>query len=176
LVEGREVPWSLLVKDMPPAKHRDLDFIVEQLDWEANTDPFFWENHYLEPRPVGDTSKEGYVDKWIVYGKVRGEQLFSAKELTVQPGVKCKIKDNGAYGLTCVQGKGKMNKLNLDCPKMIGFHDLTEDEVFCTEGAAKAGVAFENTSDTEPLVALRYFGPEVNPDAPVLKVKGGVKL
>jgi hypothetical protein len=24
----------------------------------------------------------------------------------------------------------------------------------------------ENTSDTEPLVLLRYFGPEVNKDAP----------
>ena len=73
---------------------------------------------------------------------------------------------NGAYGLIVVQGKGKMNNLNLDCPKLIRFHELTEDEVFCTEGAAKGGVTFENTSDTEPLVTLRYFGPEVNPDAP----------
>ena len=30
----------------------------------------------------------------------------------------------------------------------------------------KLGVRFENTSETEPLVVLRYFGPEVNPDAP----------
>ena len=36
LVEGREVPWSLLVKDMPEEKHQDLDFIVDQLDWEKN--------------------------------------------------------------------------------------------------------------------------------------------
>jgi hypothetical protein len=69
-----------------------------------------------------------------------------------------------------------MNKLNLNCPKLIRFHDLTEDEVFCTEQAAKAGVTFENTSATEPLVALRYFGPEVNPDAPALKYVGDVKL
>ncbi len=61
-----------------------------------------------------------------------------------------------------------MNKLNLDCPKLIRFHELTEDEVFCTEAAAKAGVLFENTSDVEPLVVLRYFGPEVNPQAPKL--------
>jgi hypothetical protein len=38
--------------------------------------------------------------------------------------------------------------------------------VFCTETAAKAGVTFENTSDVEPLVVLRYFGPEVNATAP----------
>ena len=168
LVEGREVPWALLVKDMPKEKHQDLDFIVDQLDWEANVDPNFKDNHYLEPVPVADTRGEGYVDRWIVYGKVDGEQLFTAKELTVEPRARCAIKDNGAYGLICVQGKGRMNKLSLDCPKLIRFHELTEDEVFCTEDAARDGVTFENTSDTEPLVVLRYFGPEVNPDAPNL--------
>jgi len=168
LVEGREVPWSLLVKDMPRSKHKDLDFIVEQLDWDANVDPHFKDNHYLEPAPVADTRSEGFVDRWIVYGKVNGEQLFTAKELIVEPGAKCTIKDNGAYGLITVQGKGRMNKLNLDCPKLIRFYELTEDEVFCVESAAKAGVTFENTSDVEPLVVLRYFGPEVNPNAPGL--------
>ncbi|MGZ4357983.1 MAG: hypothetical protein ACXVRU_14360, partial [Gaiellaceae bacterium] len=57
LVEGREVPWSLLVKDMPPDRHQDLDFIVDQIDWEANVDPVFKENHYLEPIPVADTGR-----------------------------------------------------------------------------------------------------------------------
>ena len=168
LVEGREVPWALLVKDMPKNKHKDLDFIVQQLDWEANVDPSFKKNHYLEPLPVAETAHEGYMDRWIVYGKIDGEQLFTAKELTIDPGVKCKIKDNGAYGLTVVQGKGRMNKLTLDCPKLIRFHELTEDEVFCTEDTAKAGVTFENTSTVEPLVVLRYFGPEVNSNAPYL--------
>jgi len=44
--------------------------------------------------------------------------------------------------------------------------------MFVTEDAAKAGVVYENTSATEPLVILRYFGPEVNPDAPEI---GGKK-
>src|SRR6478609_8623834 len=168
LVEGREVPWSLLVKDMPKEKHRDLDFIVDQLDWEGNLDPNFKDNHYLEPIPVADTRKQGFIDRWIVYGDINGEQLFSAKELTVYPGAKCTVKDNGAYGLITVQGNGRMNKLELDCPKLIRFHELTRDEVFCTESAAQAGVTFENTSEVEPLVVLRYFGPEVNPEAPGL--------
>jgi hypothetical protein len=51
---------------------------------------------------------------------------------------------------------------------MIRFHELTEDEVFCTEPTARTGVVFENISDVEPLVVLRYFGPDVNPDAPQL--------
>ena len=51
---------------------------------------------------------------------------------------------------------------------------MTEDEYFCTEHGAMDGVTFENVSQTEPLVVLRYFGPEVNPDAPEVgkKAKG----
>ncbi len=165
MVEGRAVPWSLLVKDMPKDKHQDLGYLVEQLDWEANVNPHFKDSHYLEPIPVADTATEGYVDRWIVYGKVNGEQLFSAKELTVDPGVKVTIKDNGAYGLITVQGSGRIGKLPLQTPAMIRFGELTEDEVFVTHDAARQGVVFENTG-REPLVTLRYFGPHTNPDAP----------
>ena len=168
LVEGREVPWSLLVKDMPEEKHQDIDFIVDQLDWDKNVDPNFKDNHYLEPVPVADTRSEGYVDRWIVYGKVDAFQYFTAKEVTIDPGCRAVIKDSGAYGLICVQGCGTINGEPLVSPKMIRFHELTEDEYFCTEDGAKAGVTFENTSGTEPLVCLRYFGPEVNPSAPVM--------
>ncbi len=166
LVEGREMPRSLLVKDIPKERHFDLDFIVSELDWEANVDPEFKKNHFLKPVPVADTASEGYLDRWIVYGKINGEQLFTAKELTIEPGVKCTIKDNGAYGLIVVQGNGKMNNLLLDCPKLIRFVEMTNDEVFCTEPAARAGVRFENTSAVEDLVVLRYFGPDANPAAP----------
>ncbi|HEY7329694.1 MAG TPA: hypothetical protein VH592_18820 [Gemmataceae bacterium] len=165
MVEGRVVPWSLLVKDMPKDKHQDLDYLVEQLDWEGNVNPKFKDSHYLEPIPVADTATEGYVDRWIVYGKVHGEQLFSAKELTVDPGVKVTIKDNGAYGLITVQGSGRIGKLALQTPAMIRFGELTEDEAFITHDAARQGVVFENTG-REPLVTLRYFGPHTNPDAP----------
>lgn len=166
LVEGREVPWSLLVKDMPADKHQDIDFIVDQLDWDKNVDPNFKDNNYLEP--IVDTQDDAHVDKWIVYGKVDGEQLFTAKELTVLPGGKVTITDNGASSMIVVQGSGSINGMTLDCPKLIRFHELTQDEVFITEGAAKAGLTFENTSSTEDLVILRYFGPEVNPTAPAV--------
>jgi len=168
MVEGRYVPWSLLVKDMPKAKHQDLDFIVDQLDWAANVDPHFKDNHYLEPVPVADTREAGFVDRWIVYGKIQGKQYFTAKELTVAPGTCCTIRDRGAYGLICVQGRGTINGQPLHSPKLIRFHELTEDEYFCAAAGAQQGVTFENTSETEPLVTLRYFGPDVNPDAPAL--------
>src|SRR5208337_942025 len=166
MVEGRYVPWDLLVKDVPEDKHQDLDFLVDLIDWPANTDTHFRKHHYLEPIPVADTASEGYVDKWVVYGKVDGRQLFSAKELTLQPGVRITIKDKGAFGLITTQGHGRIGTLTLDCPAMIRFGQLTEDEVFVSYEAANAGVMFENQSRRDPLVVLRYFGPDVNPDAP----------
>jgi hypothetical protein len=165
LVEGRPVPWELLTKDVPPEKHRDLDYLVEQLDWDANVDPSFKDHHYLEPIPVADTTGAGYIDRWIVYGKVDGQELFSAKELTVNPGVKVTIRDNGAYGLIAVQGSGWIGKQRLQTPAMIRFGELTEDEVFVGHDAAREGVVFDNTG-SEPLVTLRYFGPDTNPHAP----------
>jgi hypothetical protein len=158
IVEGRYVPWSLLVKDMPKEKHQDLDFIIGQLDWEKNVDTHFKDHNYLEP--ITAASGDGWVDKWIVYGRIDGEQLFSAKELTVEPGKKCTLKDPGASGWITVQGKGRLGKLNLQTPAMIRFGQETEDEVFITHEAATRGLVVENTG-SEPLVGLRYFGPDV---------------
>jgi hypothetical protein len=81
--------------------------------------------------------------------------------------VKATIKDDGAYGLITVQGTGRMGKLALQTPAMIRFGELTEDEVFVTYDAARQGVVFENTGK-EPLVTLRYFGPDAHPAVPAV--------
>ena len=163
IVEGRYVPWSLCVKDVPPDKHHDLDYIIDQLDWERNVDTHFKEHHYLEP--IVAEEGDGYIDRWIVYGHVDGKQLFSAKELTVQPGARCTIKDPGASGWITVQGKGTIGRLNLQTPALIRFGDETEDEVFISYEAARRGVEIVNTG-SEPLVGLRYFGPDTHPSVP----------
>ena len=163
MVEGRAVPRSLLTKDFPTDKHDDNAYLVEALDWEGNVNTHFKESHYLEP--VICTQGEGWADRWIVYGKVDGQQLFTAKELTVDPGAKCMIKDGGAYGWITVQGEGRIGKLRLQTPAMIRFGAMTEDEVFVTAAAAAEGVTVENTG-SEPLVGLRYFGPDAQADAP----------
>jgi hypothetical protein len=75
------------------------------------------------------------------------------------------VKDNGAYGLITVQGSGWIGKQRLQTPAMIRYGALTDDEVFVTYDAARAGVVFDNTG-SEALVTLRYFGPDTNPQAP----------
>jgi len=170
IVEGRFVPWDLLVKDVPKDKHQDLDYIIEQLDWEKNVDTHFVEHNQLKPIVDESRSGNGYTDRWIVYGTIDGEQLFSAKELTVEPGAKCTLQDSGASGWITVQGCGRMGPLVLQTPAMIRFGEETEDEVFITHEAAMAGVEIENTG-SEPLVGLRYFGPDAHPSVPKVSDK-----
>jgi hypothetical protein len=165
MVEGRRVPWGLLVKDVPEDKHHDLDYLVDQLDWAKNVDPEFKAHNYLEPIVHSGSGQEGYVDKWTVYGTVDGKQLFSARELTVYPGNACTIKDPGASGLIVTQGRGAIGKLEVDCPAYIRYGEVTKDEVFVTDQRAKAGVTFKNTG-TEAFVSLRYFGPDVHASLP----------
>jgi len=165
MVEGRYVPWDLLVKDVPEDRKHDLDYLVEQLDWELNADTHFREHHYLDPIPVADTESEGWLDRWVTYGRMDGQQRFAAKELTLQPGAKCVVKDGGAYGLITIQGNGRIGRMRLATPAMIRFGEMTEDEVFVSHDAAVEGVTFWNDG-MEPLVTLRYFGPDACEDAP----------
>lgn len=164
MVDGRQVKHELLLQDVPEDRHDDLDFIVDLVDWERNNDTHFKNKHYIEP--IIAEEGEGYVDRWVVYGTFAGEQKFSAKELTVEPGARCTLHDNGASGLIVTQGHGKIGALKIDCPSLIRFGQMTQDEVFISAEAAKAGVVVENHSETDPLVTLRYFGPDIHDDMP----------
>ena len=163
MVEGRYVPWDLLVKDVPSEHHHDLDYIMSMLDWEANVDPEFGEHNLFHPTPVSDEAAmyaEGYSEKWIVYSTGH----YSAKELTVEPGRSVTVKDAAAYGLIVVQGWGSIGKMDVETPSLIRYGQLTKDELFVTAAAANRGVTVTNRSDKENLVMLKHFGPG-NPDA-----------
>ena len=51
----------------------------------------------------------------------------------------------------------------METPTLIRYGQLTSDEFFVSEQAAKAGVRITNSSGTEPLVMLKHFGPN-NPE------------
>jgi hypothetical protein len=123
------------------------------------------QNNYLEPIVDPSRTGDGYTDRWIAYGLIDGQQLFSAKELTIDPGARCVLQDPGASGWITVQGRGRMGSLNLQTPAMIHFGQETEDEIFITFQAATEGVEIENTG-CEPLVGLRYFGPDTFENVP----------
>jgi hypothetical protein len=168
LVEGRTVPWDLLVKDVPPEHHHDLDYLLDMLDWEANTDEEFAKHRLFEPRPVagqpapnGEVTDGGYAENWIVFSTPH----YSAKELTVFPGRTVTIKDAAAYGTILVQGYGKFGKHEVETPTLIRYGQMTKDELFVSAAAAANGVTITNRSDAENLVFLKHFGPG-NREAP----------
>jgi hypothetical protein len=156
------VPESLLWKDCPQDRVGDVDYLVEVVDWEANIDPNFAQNHFMRPKPVRDpeqTRKEGYVENWVCYKS----RAYSAKELTVLPGQTVTIKDAAAYGFILMQGYGTINGRPLETPALIRYGQLTHDEYFVSEAAAQKGVVIKNLAHSDPLVMLKHFGPD-NPD------------
>lgn len=166
MVEGRAVPWDLLVKDVPAEHHHDLDYILDMLDWDANLDPEFAKHRLFYPAPVrpdAEMRADGYSEKWVVYST----GYYSAKELTVFPGRSVTVRDAAAYGLIVVQGNGSIGKHAVETPTIIRYGQMTKDELFVTADAAKAGVRIVNASDTDSLVMLKHFGPG-NPDAAAL--------
>jgi hypothetical protein len=173
LVEGRPVPWGLLVKDVPAEYHHDLDYIIGMLDWEANVDPCFAEHRLTKPNPVRDEAEmkdAGYREVWVTYGS----DWYSAKELTVLPNSVVEIRDAAAYGLIVTQGIGSVGVMDVETPALIRFGEMTKDELFVTAAVAQRGVRVTNRSDKENLVMLKHFGPG-NPDAaPLVKPRGRV--
>ncbi|GHV69769.1 hypothetical protein AGMMS49928_13650 [Spirochaetia bacterium] len=162
-VEGRHNGRDTLVKDVPKDKYYDYEYLFSILDWKLNVDTNFKENHFLLPTPAGDAAamkEQGCSEQWVVYGSSH----FCAKELTVFPGRSVTITDAQAYGLIMMQGYGTLNNAKIETPVMIRFGDLTADEYFVTESAAKQGVCITNNSECENIVMLKHFGPD-NPDA-----------
>jgi len=168
VVGGQVFLEELLWKNMPPDKVGDFDYLLDLIDWEANVDPNFVADYFMQPipvRPLEEMKSDGYTEHWICYRSTE----FSAKELTILPGRSVTIRDSGAYGLIMLQGHGKMGVWDIEAPALIRYGQLTNDEFFVSESRAREGVVIVNPSATDPIVMLKHFGPR-NPDIENLKL------
>ncbi len=156
LYGGHCVSEDLLWKNCPEEERGNFDYLMDVIDWEKNIDPEFSENRFMEPKVI--EMNDAYIDEWICYKC----ELASAKRLTVMPGQTAIIKDAAAYGFILVQGKGMIDDWEMETPTLIRYGELTNDEFFVSETAAKRGVRIVNTSKTEPIVMLKHFAE--NPD------------
>ena len=154
----------LMVGECPEDKWDDIDYIFDLLDWEINVDPDY-KGNYFRP-PVKAVVEPTYEEYWISYAN----DYFGAKELTVHPGQTAVVKDGAAYGIIFIQGHGKFGEYDCETPTLLRFGQQSSDEFFVSEDAAKNGVTIVNRSKTEPLVALKHFGPN-HPDMPRETVK-----
>lgn len=151
LYGGECVSEELLWKNCPEEEKGNFDYLVDVIDWDKNIDPDFSKNRFMAPVVI--TENENYTEEWICYKC----KEVSAKRLTVNPGKTAVIKDMAAYGFILIEGRGKFGNWNIETPTLIRYGELTNDEFFVTEKAAKEGITITNTSDTEPLIMLKHF-------------------
>lgn len=142
-----------LNENCPDDKKDDIDYIMSLMDWDANVDPHY-RKKYFRP-PVETDAPEGAIEKWVVYAN----PWVGAKELTVLPGQTVTIKDAAAYGCITVQGHGTFGPHDCEAAIMLRYGQMSADEFFVSEKAAKEGVVISNHSKVEPLVILKHFAP-----------------
>ena len=151
LYGGHCVPENLLWKNCPQEEIGNYDYLIDIIDWEKNTDKDFVQKHFMEPITIWE-NKQG-KEEWICYKC----PLVSAKRLTINPGETVVVSDMAAYGFILIEGYGKFGSWDISTPTLIHYGELTNDEFFVTESAAKKGIKITNTSSTEPLVMLKHF-------------------
>lgn len=156
---GEVNPYEFLAENVPDDKKRDLSHLMSLLDWPTCVDPHYRARWFRPARLA--RQDDSYIEKWITYAT----PYFSAKELTVFPGQSVTLADGAAYGCILVQGHGTLGPYAAETAIMLRYGQLSADEYFVGEPAAKAGVKVTNYSQWEPLVILKHFGPN-HPDSP----------
>jgi hypothetical protein len=160
-VEGVRQSKDLLYKDIPAddVARKGERAALDQLSWEENGDPYFYENHHTPPVAIPSPEPESGSEQWIYYDSTK----YSGKRLVVKPGRKFTTEDRGVYNILVWRGKGRIEGLDIEAGK-FGI-----DELLVSSARAAAGATFENVGTTD-LEIIKFFGPDINSDiVPYLK-------
>jgi hypothetical protein len=157
---GRIISKDLLFKDVRPedrARYAE-EFPLQFVDWDLNGDPYFFENRHTPPRPVADAEQDGGAEWWIFYNTTK----FSGKKLVVRPGQSFTTAERGVHNMLVWQGSGTV------AGQPVTGGDPEMDELLIVHDAAVQALTVENTG-SEDLVIFKFFGPDINPDVPMLR-------
>lgn len=159
LVAGKIISKDLLFKDVRKEDRNQLGerAVLNQVDWELNGDPYFYENRHTSPQVVDNTRQEGGEERWIYYNTTK----FSGKRLVVKSRGKFVSLDKGVYNILVWRGKGRF-----DSQEVVGGDSL-RDELLVTHGRATSPLTVENTG-ADDLVIIKFFGPDINTDIPMI--------
>ncbi len=155
---GRIISKELLFKDVR-AEDRAAEgerFPLRFVDWETNGDPWFYENRHLTPQPVVDASGDG-SESWVFYNTSK----YAGKRLVVPPGGTHRVREPGVHSVFVWSGEGTYAGLEV----RAGEPGL--DELVVTHDAATRTHDVVNTG-RDDLVAYTFFGPDLQPEAPVI--------
>jgi hypothetical protein len=147
---------ELLFKNITPEDRQRLGerAPMRWVDWELNSDPDLYEKLHLSPVVI-DAGSWG-SEAWIFHGN---QAKFSGKRLIVKPGQAVTTRENGCYNLLAWQGTGTV------AGQTVKGQEPGEDELFLCHDAATGAHEVVNTC-SEDLVVIKFFGPDLNPDAP----------
>lgn len=157
VVEGYKIPKSMLLKDVSQAEIDEFGELaaLRQVDWEASSDPRFYEKRHLYPQKVVETQQGDVFEDWIYYGTNK----FSGKRLILKPGQRFFSVEPGVHNIFVWKGEGKVGGV----PVKAGAFDLhhCDDELLIVYARATAGYLIENTGASD-LVVFKFFGPDIN--------------
>ncbi|OGU74249.1 MAG: hypothetical protein A2V93_08115 [Ignavibacteria bacterium RBG_16_34_14] len=159
-VGGKIINKDLLFKDVRKEdreKHGER-IILEMIDWETSGDPYFYENRHTPPILIEETKTNSGEEYWIFYNTNK----FSGKKLIVHPNGKFISTDKGVYNILVWKGKGKFAGIDIEAGG-----NFDKDELLICYDAAVNPLIIENTGK-EDLHIIKFFGPDINPDAPLL--------
>jgi hypothetical protein len=158
---GKIISKDLLFKDVRPEDRRDHGerFPLGFVEWELNGDPYFFENNHLSPRPVGSGADDSAEEWWIFYNTAK----FSGKKVIVAPGSSYSTTEPGVYTVLVWKGQGSY------AGHQVKGGDASMDELMISHDVAVRPHVVEN-SGSEDLVVLKFFGPDLQPDAPTIEV------
>lgn len=145
------VSEDLLWKDIPAEHQGDYKFLVETIDWEKNTDPEFYRNHFLEPVQLPSESAA------VIENLSTRSPVLGAWRVTVPPEETAVLKTPFSYGLILLQGVGSINGQPMETPTVMRFGEISLDEYFVSKAAAEEGVVIKNHLKSQNLVYLMHY-------------------
>ncbi len=156
---GSIISKELFWKDVHPDDRKKIGerAVLNQIDWEVSGDPFFYENRHTSPQPVANGSQPGGEEYWIYYNT----RKFSGKKLVVKPGGSYTSRDKGVYSIFAWRGSGTVDGRD------VAGKDHQRDELLVSHARATVPITVKNTG-RDDLVLLKFFGPDINPDVPMI--------
>lgn len=129
--------------------------VLDWIDWDLNLVADFHSSHHLQPRAI--STGDGVEVAWILFGS----GLFSAKRYRATPGSTFVLDEPGPFSVFVWTGDADLGgrKLRGGAPG--------SDEALVTCDRAGRGVEVEVRGSDE-LEMIVYFGPDLQPAAPVL--------
>jgi hypothetical protein len=152
---GTIISKEMLYKDVSPQDRAELKerALMRWVDWDANSDPDFYEKRVLQPRIFRQDDQSD--EAWLFFGS----QKFSGKRLRIAPGARVTSVENGVYNLLVWQGTGTVAGVE------VSGQSVGDDELLLVHDAATSPHEIVNTGSDELLI-IKFFGPDINPDVP----------